>query len=425
MTEMAMVSVRRARLQSQAESGSPGAQTALQILEEPNAFLSTVQIGITLIGTLAGALSGSSLSQHLEPYLAEIPPLQPYAETLSFALVVLAITYFSLILGELVPKQLALTYGEKIAIQAARPMNWLTRLMSPVVYLLSASTSLIVRLLRLKEPDEAPISEEEIKILLEAGAQAGVFEAVEHDIVKNVFEMTDLRVVELMTLRPEIIWLDVDAPIEENMRLMMDHHHALYPVYEGEMKDVVGIVAVKDLWAQICTREAPSLRRVMKPPLFVPESLATFEVVAQMREKNIWMALVIDEHGTIQGLITLTDILSAMMGDLAPDDGEETEAQIIQRKDGSWLVDGIVTVERFKEQFNLDLLDTPDHEKHSYQTLGGFIMTQLERIPQSSDQLEWRGVRFEVVDMDGRRVDKVLVTLPTPEAAPEPPPAPR
>ncbi|MCC5618354.1 hemolysin family protein [Nostoc sp. CHAB 5836] len=406
MSEMAIVSARKVRLQQLANQGDAKARAALKLAESPNHFLSTVQVGISLIGILTGAFGGATIANRLAFYVKFFPLLAPYSEPLSFGIVVLLITYFSLIVGELVPKRLALNNPERIASIVAIPMQALSAIASPMVYFLSASTDLILRLLGITASTEPQVTEEEIKILIEQGTEAGTFEEAEQDMVERVFRLGDRQVSYLMTPRPDIVWLDLDDTAEENRQKMVDSAYSRYPVCQGGLDNVLGVIPVTDLLARSFRGEALDLTLGLRQPVFVPESTRGLKVLELFKQTITHMALVVDEYGVIQGLVTLNDIMSEIVGDVPSTDGQD-QPQAVQREDGSWLLDGMLPVEEFLELFGME--EWQSDERGSYQTLGGFVITHLGRIPAAADHFEWQSMRIEVIDMDGNRVDKVLV----------------
>jgi putative hemolysin len=406
MSEMAVVSARKVRLQQLANQGDVKARAALKLAESPNNFLSTVQVGISLIGILAGAFGGATLAQRLAVYVKLIPFLAPYSEQVSFGVVVLIITYLSLIIGELVPKRLALNHPERIAAFVAIPMRAVSALASPVVHLLSASTELVLRMLGIRPSEEPQVTEEEIRILIEQGTEAGTFEEAEQDMVERVFRLGDRPVSSFMTPRPDIIWLDLEDPAEENRQKMSENGYSRYPVCQGGLDNVLGIIPVTDLLARSFRNESLDLTVGLRQPVFVPESTRGLKVLELFKQTITHMALVVDEYGVIQGLVTLNDIMSEIVGDVPAGPGED-EPQAVQREDGSWLLDGMLPVDEFFELFDME--EWESEERGSYQTLGGFVITHLGRIPAAADHFEWQGMRVEVMDMDGNRVDKVLV----------------
>lgn len=407
MSEMAIVSARRARLQELAEQGDSQALAALELASSPNRFLSTVQVGITLIGILAGAFGGATIAQRLSTYIALIPALKQSSEAIAFGAVVLVITYLSLIIGELVPKRLALNSPEKIAATVAKPMQFVAVMVAPIVHLLSTSTELVLRLLRVNISSNEPlITEEEIKVLVRQGAEAGMFEVAEQDMVERVFNLGDRQVGSLMTPRLDIVWLDLRDSVEANRRKLVENHHNRYPVCMETLDNVLGVVNVTDVLRSSLSSQPFDLTTLLREPLFIPESTRALRVLELFKQLGTHIALVVDEYGITQGLVTLNDVMEVIIGDI-PFADQPQEADVIQRDDGSWLVDGMLPIDELKEL--LDVEELPGEERGNYQTMGGFIITQLGHIPKSTDHFEWEGFRFEVMDMDGNRVDKVLV----------------
>jgi putative hemolysin len=406
MSEIAIVSSRKARLQRHASEGERGAQVAIQLAEEPTRFLSTVQIGISLVGVLAGAFGGATLADELDVLLHRIPVLAPYSGAASLVLVVLGITYLSLVVGELVPKRVALNNAEAIAAAVAIPMQTLSNLASPVVRLLSVSTEVVVRLLGVQPSSEPPVTEQEVEYMIDEGTEVGVFEQVERDIVRRVFRLGDRRVSSLMTHRTEIVWLDLADPEKEILARITTSVHTRFPVARGSLDSVLGVVQAKDLLAQVLAGQALDLKRILRPPVFVPESAPALDVLELFKQGGQPLALVIDEYGGLEGLLTVNDVLEGIVGDL-PDEGDVLEPEAVRRRDGSWLLDGMLPVDKFRDLFDLDRL--PLEEELHFETLGGFVMAFLGRIPTTSDHFQWRQWCFEIMDMDGHRVDKVLV----------------
>lgn len=407
MAEMALVSARRARLQQQAEAGHRGAQIALDLADSPNQFLSTVQIGITLIGVMAGAFGGATIAARLEGQLRSVPWLADHAGIASFGLVVFGITYLSLVVGELVPKRIALSRAEAISSSLAPAMRVLSKVGAPVVHLLSFSTDLVLRVFGFKPVAESPVTEDEVKRMIEQGTQVGVFEPSEQEMVERVFRLGDRNASVLMTPRPEVVWLDPDEPAEEIQRKLTATNHTHYPVAEGQIDRIIGLVNAKDLLSHHLSCRPIDLRSVLRPALFVPESMSALHVLERFKKKRSRVAIVIDEHGGFQGLVTTSDILEAIVGDIPMPD-ESGEADVVQREDGSWLVDGKLLADELKDLLDIDIL--PFEDEHVYETLGGLVMATLGRIPASGEHFDWGGFRFEVMDMDGHRVDKVLIT---------------
>lgn len=405
MSEFAIVSARRHRLQTMAEAGTAGAAAAIDLASEPNRFLSTVQIGITVIGVLSGAYGGAAFATGLAEVIAGVPALAPYASTLALASVVVLITYLTLIIGEIVPKRLALADPEPIAARIARPMRTLSIVASPLVGVLSASTELVLRLLGAKETAEPIVTEEEVRMMLEEGTSAGVFDEEEQELVDRVFRLSDRRVASLMTPRHEIVGVDLDDPLEESIERMREAGHSYFPVFRGDLDHIEGMVSIRALWASTAAVRAPAaIEAAIFEPLYLPESLPALKVMEQFREAKTHVALVTDEYGSIEGLLTLHDLLESIVGAL-PDD-QSGEPLAVERADGTWLLDGLLPVAEFRERFELPTL--PDEDRGYFQTLGGFVMMHLERTPVTGDRFSWDGHDFEVVDMDGNRVDKVL-----------------
>jgi putative hemolysin len=407
MAEISVVSSRKARLQERAEDGDSRAAAALRLAEHPDEFLSTVQVGITLIGILAGAFGGATLSATVAESLNRVPALAPYAAPLSVALVVAAITFLSVVIGELVPKRLALTAPERVAMLVAAPMKFLSRVAKPVVWLLTATAGLILRMLRVNASNEPSVTQAEIEVMLEQGAQAGVLTELESEVAASVFRLADRRVGALMTRRMDVEWLDADANEEKLLEALLARGHARYPVCEGSFENVIGIVESQRLLAACLAGEELDLRRHLTPPLYVPETLSAVNLLALYHENDQRMAIVMDEYGDTQGVITLRDVLEVVAGDITEASTEEPP-RAFRREDGTWLLDGMLSTDDFRELFNVD--DLPGEDDNLYETLGGFVMAHLGRIPAVGDIFEWNDFRFEVMDMDGRRVDKVLVT---------------
>jgi putative hemolysin len=411
LSEMSVASSRKARLQQRLNEGDKGAKTALDLIQNPNLFLATVQIGITLVGVFVGAVGGATLAEPLAALLALVPTLAEYAESLALGIVVVAITFFSIILGELVPKRIALHNPERIASVLAAPMMVISKIFSPFVWLLGRITDFVLKVLGVKPGSEPPVTEEEIQLLIDQGTQAGVFEESEQDMVEGVFSLGDQRVYSLMTPRTDIVYLDVNDTLDEIRQKISGSEYSRFPVRQGTLDMILGIVKARDLLVRSLSGEEIKLKDLLKPAFFIPETTFASRALEIFKEKGTEILLVIDEFGGLQGLLTINDILEEIVGQI-----EIEEPQATQRQDGSWLLDGMLEVDEFKEIFKLHVLPHEDE----YETLSGFVMMSLGRVPQSADHFEWHGLRFEVIDMDGRRVDKVLVTtLPQRPAAPE------
>ncbi len=409
-SEMAVVSSRRARLQARAEAGDSGAAVALELAEKPDRFLSTVQIGITLIGILAGTFGGATVSRTVSGWLSDIPVIGRYSDAIGVAVVVIMITYLSLVIGELVPKRLALQRPESIAVAIARPMRSLSRFASPAVTLLSYSSDALMRVLGAKQSDEPPITEEEIGLLLRQGAQAGVFDVQEPELVEAVFRLGDRRVSEVMTPRHRVVFLDLEDNLAMNQARMAESPHSHFPVCAGSPDEIRGVASVKSIWSRALAGEPTDLAASMVEACFVPESLPAFQALERLRGAVVPLAVAVDEYGGTAGILTLHDLMEAIVGDLGPEEpGEQDEA--VRRADGSWLLGGGLLIDEVNDLIGANAI--PEVEG-AYQTLGGFLMTRLGRIPSPGEILTWNGWAFEVVDMDGNRVDKVLVEAKAP-----------
>ncbi len=401
MAETALLSVRKTRLQNQHNKGDVRAGIVLKLTENPNQFLSVVQIGITSIDLLIGALTAATLGAWINLELDKFPVLSKYSEIISILIGVLPVTYLSLVLGELVPKRLALRDPEGVSSMVARPMLFFSKLFSPIVKLLSFSTEGILKLLGVKESLEPPVTEEEIHLLIDQGTQAGVFQESEQDMVEGIFSLGDSRVYSLMTPRTELVWLDISDTIEEIRGKIADCPYSRFPVRQDTLETILGIVKSRDLLVESLSGKEIDLKSLLKPAHFIPETMFASRALELFKEKNTELLLVVDEFGGLQGLLTINDILEEIVGAM-----EFEEPQATQRQDGSWLLDGMLEVDEFKELFDFKALPHEDE----YETLSGFVMTSLGRVPQAAENFEWNGYRFEVMDMDGRRVDKVLVT---------------
>lgn len=408
LTEMAVISSRKARLEKRAEEGDAGAKLALELAEEPTPLLSTIQVGITLIGILTGTFGGATLSRQLEEQLKDIPMLAAHSQAISVAAVVAAITYFSLVFGELVPKRIALNNPEPIAAYLAAPMKFFSKLSAPVVRFLSASTDMVMRFFGIRESNEPPVTEDEIRILLEQGTEAGAFEKTEQDMVDKVFRLSDLRAYSLMTPRTKMVWIDLEDTPEYNQRLIYESGHSRFPVASGSLDNFHGIIYSKDLLSSCLEGKPLDFENSIKSPLYIPKSMKAFKVLELFKQTGMHEAVVLDEFGGVVGFITLHDIMEEIIGEIPSFDEDEDEPQIIKRQDGSWLVDGLIAIENFKEEFSIEEL--PEEERDHFHTLGGFVVSYLGHIPSASEHFIWGGYRFEVVDMDRVRVDKVLIT---------------
>ncbi|HAM32555.1 MAG: hypothetical protein A2Z26_01195 [Deltaproteobacteria bacterium RBG_16_66_15] len=405
MSEMAVVSSRKTRLQQWADEGKSGAGVALELAAEPGHFLSAVQVGITLIGILSGAFGEATIATGISDRIAQVPSLAPHAETIALAVVVLGITFLSLILGELAPKRFALRNPEGIAVMIARPMRLLAKAAHPLVWFLSFTTESVLKLLGSRPVSAPPVTEEEIKVMMEQGAEAGVFEQEEQQFVANVFRLDRLKVGAIMTPRADVVYLDVEDSSDDIQRKILDSSHSVMPVCRGGIINVLGIVHAKDLLRRSLSGESFDLLSLLTSPLFIPENATAMKLLEMCKKSGRHVAFVVDEYGDVQGLVSINDVLESIVGDI-PSEGEPAEALAVRREDGSWLLDGMLPMEKFGELF--PDVGLPEEESGTYHTLSGFILMRLGRIPAVADHFSWHGWRFEVVDMDGKRIDKVL-----------------
>lgn len=407
MSEFALVSAKKTRLKQREKEGDKRAAVALKLANEPTPFLSTIQIGITLVGIFAGALGGATISKEFAVYLGKFPALSPYSNAISITLVVLLITYLTLIFGELVPKRLALNNAESIASSMAKPMFYLSVIARPLVVILSSSTEAVLRFMKVRKTTEPPVTEEEIKIMFEEGTRAGVFEKAELSMIEGVLEIGDRRVDSLMTHRTDLIALDLEDPTDENLLRMIESGRSNFPVYEGDLNNIVGMISVKKVLEESVKRGTIDLKALVTKPLFVPESASVLRLLELFKGTGVHIALITDEYGIIQGVITLYDILEAIVGEIRSL-GEPVETEISVREDGSWLIDGNTPIEKIKDVLSVDSF--PGESLGYYRTIAGLIIFILQRIPETGDHIILGKLRYEVVDMDGNRIDKVLVT---------------
>jgi putative hemolysin len=415
MSEIALVTARRMRLQKLAEAGDAGALAAMQLGEDPNRFLSTVQIGITSIGVLNGIVGEATLAQPFSLWLQHsIGVGQPASHYLATGLVVLSITYFSIVLGELVPKRIGQISPESIARLVARPMLWLSTISKPFVKLLSGSTQLVLRSFGVQEKNEPSVTQEEINLMLAEGSSAGVIEQHEHQMVRNVFRLDDRQIASLMVPRSEVVCFDVDEPLEENLKRFENSDHSRFPVVRGGWNEVLGIATARQLLAQTLRGEKPTLTGHLQPAVFVPESLTGMELLENFKNSGVQIAFIIDEYGEVQGIVTLQDVLEAITGEFKTHRAEDAWA--VQRDGGSWLLDGLIPIPELKDRLALN--GVPEEERGRYNTLSGMLMLLLGRLPQTADRCEWEDWIFEIVDIDGKRIDKVLALRKPTEATP-------
>jgi putative hemolysin len=410
MSEMALTAARKVRLQVMVESHQPGAQAALALHENPTKFLSTVQVGITSIGVLNGIVGEAAFAEPLALWIAGFGVQVRTAGWIATGIVVLLITVLTIIFGELVPKRLGQMYPETVSRLVARPMNWLSAATRPLVAFLSLATHGVLRLLGIRGSAARPVTQEEITASLEEGFDAGVIEAQEHQMVRNVFRLDDRQIGSMMIPRAEIVWLEVDAPMPELLARIAASGHTRYPVCRGSLDDVQGVLGAHRLLEPLARGEPPDLAALLKPPVFVPETLSGMELLEQVRGADAELVFVVDEYGSVQGVISERDVLEAITGEFTPPAGEGAWA--VQRADGSWLVDGLIPVPELKDR--LELEELPEEERGRYNTLAGMIMLLLGRLPRTTDTVSWQGWRFEVVDLDGKRIDKVLASRTEP-----------
>ena len=403
MAEIALVSSRKPRLEAQANKGDAKAKAALKLANHPDIFLSTVQVGITLIGILTGIFSGEKLKTPLVAIIQNNDWLKPYANGIATAIIVVIITYFSLVIGELVPKRIGLAKPESIAKSFAKPMSWLSRLTFPFIWLLTNSTNLIVKLFNLKVTDNQ-VTEEEIKAMISEGSEHGAIEEEEKDIIERIFHLGDRNITSLMTHRTDIEWLDINNTVEEIKAKFETIPYSTYPVCDGMIDDIKGIIYIKDL-----LKAAPDTRMadLAKPALFVPENNSPYKLLEKIKETKIHSCFIVNEYGTLEGMITLNDILEAIVGDM-PQTGQE-EYQVVARNDGTFLVDGQIPFYDFLSHF--EKTQWMNEGEHDFDTIAGFVLHELERIPKTGDVFDWRGFEFEIIDMDGQRIDKLLVKI--------------
>lgn len=407
MSEIALVSARKVRLEQRAEDGDKGAATALELSHSTSKLLSAVQIGISLVSMITGVFGGATLAERLTQVLENIPWLQRYAATLSMTVVVVITTYFSLVFGELIPKKLALNNPEKIASRVSGFMRFISWLTSPLIKLLSASTDLGLRIIGAKPSEEPPITEEEIKVLIDQGTQVGVFGEAEQDMVEGVFRLNDRSINAIMTPRTDINWIDIDDSKEQILEQVLESPYSRFPVSRGSLDNVIGILNAKDLLEKHINNKPFQIQDLLQKPLFVPENTNAVKVLEMEREGGVHEALVIDEYGGVLGFVTLFDVLETIIGEL-PTPDQQGGPEIIRREDGSFLLDGLLPIDEFKDLLEIDHL--PEEEKVGFQTMGGFIVNQLGSIPTTGQHFHWNGLRFEVMDMDSHRVDKILIT---------------
>lgn len=411
MTEMALVSSTPLRLRQMASEGHAGAKKVLKLLEDPADFLSAVQGGVTLIGVLTGAVGGAALSTYLSDYLDKISLIQPYSEPLAFGIVVATLTYFTLVLGELAPKNLGIAYPERIAVIGVRPILFLVMLTRPLVQFLSWSTRLSLRLIGFRGADRAAVTEEEVQLLIEEGTRAGALEPQEETMMKRIIRLGDRDVGDVMTPRTQIQAIDIQDTLEENIARIKSSYHSYLPVYDDTKDEIVGMFSVKTLFAAQESVGDIDLMSGLQEPLFIPESMPAYTALEEFRRSGKHIAVVVDEYGGTAGLLTIIDIMEAIVGEV-PDEAEVRRPDMLQRRDGSWLVAGMAGIDDFKETLGIKHLEA--EEEGDFQSVAGLVLHHLGRIPSEGDEVEADGYHFEVIDMDGRRVDKLLVSKAEP-----------
>ncbi|WP_262915906.1 hemolysin family protein [Chitinophaga filiformis] len=408
MSEVAMEYARKARLEYLANKGDEKAKAALKLASNPDRFLSTVQVGITLISILIGILSGISLKPRLVEYISGYPQLSSYSDGIAITIIVVVVTYFTLVLGELVPKRLGILRPEAIARQTAAPMKWVSMITYPFIWLLTIFTNMLVNIFNLKPNTDNNVTEEEIKALISEGTTTGAIEETEQEIIERVFHLGDRNITSLMTHRTDIVYLDINDPKPVIRSKIMDSPHSVYPVCDDVIDNILGIITIKDLYTAAADT-GHELARIMKKPLFVPENNSAYQVLEKFKETQSHAAFIVDEYGTFLGMITLNDILEAIVGDM-PETGQDDDYEIVRRDDGSYLVDGQIPFYDFLARFDKE--DWMAEFEQEFDTMAGFILHHQEHIPKIGEKFEWRGFTFEIVDMDAHRIDKVLVEAP-------------
>lgn len=405
MTEIAIVSVRKAKLMHDASHGDKAAQLALELHENPSHVLSAIQVGITMIAILTGAFAGATIAELIAEQLKPIAVLAPFADAIGVTVIVISITYFSVVLGELIPKRIALKFAERIAKLTAAPISFLAEMASPLVLLFSGSTNMVLRLFGWDKHEESFVSEEELKVIIDEGAKTGVLDAEEHALVANILDLGDSKVKDFMTPRPEIAWLDANSPWSVNLEKVKESTHVIFPVSEGDLDNLLGVISMRKVLCQTTVLSDVDIRTCLDHPLLIPGNKTVFGALNLFKASRAHIAIVVDEYGGVQGLITLNDIVDELLGGL-PSDDDPPRWHVVEREDGSWLLDGLMPVQEFADLFKLEL-----PEEHTpFRTLAGFITHTLERIPAPADSFCFQHLTIEVVDMDRYRVDKVLVS---------------
>jgi len=404
MSEIALVSSRKTKLEIAAKNGNKKAFAALQLANEPNRFLSTVQIGITLIAILTGIYSGEQFNVYLQPVIEGFPVFQPYAKTISVGIITLVVTFLTLVFGELVPKRIGMARPEEIAMWMVTPMNMLSKFTSPFIWLLSKSSEGLVKLMGIQDSDSS-VTEEEIKSLIQEGATGGTIEEIEHEIVQNVFHLGDRRITSLMTSSNEVTFLDIEDDWVENRQKIMDKKHSVYPICKDGIDNMVGLLYIKDVLDKGLEDALKDLEGLVREPLFIPENNHAYQVLEKFQRERIHFGVIVDEYGNVQGVVTMNDILDALVGDISEDN--EFEFEITPRDDGSYLIDAALPFDDFLQEFEIEISNRKEY--NGFDTMGGFALEILKEIPDTGDKFTWQGYEFEIVDMDKNRIDKILI----------------
>ncbi|MEI6946121.1 hemolysin family protein [Paraflavisolibacter sp. H34] len=402
MSEIALVSARKTRLESLSEKGDKRAGAALKLSNNPEIFLSAAQIGITLIAIITGVYSGEKFSIYLEPVFDQIEPLRPYAKTISTTLIVIVVTFLSIVFGELIPKRIGLLNAESIAKSVAGPMSGFARFTHPIVWLLNKTSNLFFRIFNIKQTKDDSVTEEEIKAIISEGTEAGTIEEEEKELIERIFHLGDRNITSLMTHRSDMIWFDINDNEELIREKIIEDPHSVYPICDGDIDDIKGVVSIKDLYV---SDDLTLFKDLMKPALFVPDNNTAYQVMEKFKESKIHSCFIVDEYGSVRGMITLNDILEAIVGDIPQSNIEDYE--ITKREDDTYLVDAQIPFYDFLTRFHRT--EWLGEEEYQFDTLAGCILHELERIPQPGDKMSWRGFTFEIMDMDGHRIDKILV----------------
>jgi putative hemolysin len=404
MSETALITARKARLELAAKKGHKGAQAALALTSSPNKFLSTSQIGITLISIVIGAVGGEEYAHIIAPYIEPIPFIGLYALPIAKVLNFIFIGYLTIAVGEMVPKRIGMAKAEAISKIVSIPMTWVSIVMRPFIWLLSRSTDMSMRLLGIKT-DESKVTEEEIKAIIDEGATAGTIEEIEQDIVENVFHLGDKKVGTLMTNRSDIVWLDVKDTMEENLAKIQQFNHAVYPVCNDELDDILGVVNVKDILSLTLKKQEVKFDKIIKKVNYFPETMSAYSALGKFKESKIHQGIVVDEYGSIVGIITINDVFDTLVGNISQDDSQ-ISYELIMREDGSWLVDGQYPWDDFIKEFELD---DDTHSREGFHTISGFVLHILGELPRTGEIVQWNDFSFEVIDMDGMRIDKIII----------------